>query len=178
MKKTKKNGVLVWITGLPGSGKTTLAIELYKHLEDQIPAVCIDGDAVRDIMGNDLSHNMKDRLINAYRIARLNKHLVNHNLTVICSTVSLFSEIHDWNRKNFKKMIEVYIDVPMETLIQRDQKKMYSQALKGKQKNVRGFDQNFDIPTKPDLIIKNDGNKENLLAYSKKIEKLVLRKLK
>jgi adenylylsulfate kinase-like enzyme len=168
-----KQGVLVWITGLPGSGKTTLAQTLYKLIEDKLPSVCIDGDAIRNIMGNDLGYNMKDRLANAYRIARLNKYLVDHNLIVVCSTVSLFKEIHQWNRENIKNLIEVYIDVPMDILIKRDQKKMYTQALKGKKKNVRGFDQSFDIPEKPDLIIKNSGGLDSFLKNIKKIKKLI-----
>jgi len=167
---------LVWITGLPGSGKTTLAQTLYRFIGDKFPSVCIDGDAIRNIMGNDLGYNMKDRLANAYRIARLNKYLIEHNLIVICSTVSLFKEIHQWNRKNIKNLIEVYIDVPMDILIKRDQKKMYTQALNGKKKNVRGVDQSFDIPEKPDLIIRNNGDLDSFLKNIKKINKLIINK--
>ena len=165
--------MLIWITGLPGSGKTTLAQSLYNSMENEYPSVFIDGDAIRNIMGNDLGYNTKDRLANAYRIAKLNKYLVDHNLIVVCATVSLFKEIHQWNKDNIKNLAEIYIDVPMETLIKRDQKKMYSQALKGKKKNVRGFDQSFDIPEKPDLIIKNNKDLNSFLKNVTKINKLI-----
>ncbi|MBM2817961.1 MAG: adenylyl-sulfate kinase [Parcubacteria group bacterium] len=176
--KKIENGVLIWITGLPGSGKTTLAKNLYNSLKNKLPIVSIDGDTIRKIMGNDLGHNTKDRLSNAYRIAKLNKHLIDHNLTVICSTVSLFSEIHQWNRENIKKLIEIYIDVPMETLINRDQKKIYSQAVKGKLKNVRGFDQSFDLPKNPDLVIKNTKDIKAFLENTDIIIELIIKKLK
>ena len=172
----QKKGVLIWITGLPGAGKTTLAQELYRSIKDKLPSVCIDGDAMRNIMGKDLGYNIKDRLSNAYRIARLNKHLVDHNLTVICSTVSLFKEIHKWNRENIENLIEIYIDVPMDILIKRDQNKLYSRAIKGRKKNVRGFDQGFDMPGKPDLIIKNSGNLDSFLLNKNKIRKLIFNK--
>ena len=175
-KENKKKGILIWVTGLPGSGKTTLAKTLYDLIKNRTPSVLIDGDMVREMMGNDLGHDVKDRLTNAYRIAKINKHLVGHNLIVICSTVSLFSEIHRWNRKNIKNLIEIYIDTPMETLIRRDQKKMYSKAIRGKTKNVRGFDQKFDIPKQPDLIIKNNKDKKSFLKNTNKIIELILKK--
>ncbi len=175
-QKMNKQGVLIWITGLPGSGKTTLAQALYESIKDRLPSVCIDGDAIRNIMGNDLGYSTKDRLTNAYRIARLNKYLVDHNLTIICSTVSLFKEIHQWNRKNIKNLIEIYIEVPMDILIERDQKNIYTQAIKGRRRNVRGFDQDFDVPERPNLIIKNDKDLNLFLKNVNKINKLIKKK--
>lgn len=177
-EQNTKKGILIWITGLSGSGKTTMAKALYDLLKDEMPSVLIDGDTVRKIMGHDLGHNVKDRLVNAYRIAKINKHLTDHNLIVICSTVSLFSEIHKWNRGNIENLIEIFIDAPMETLIRRDQKKIYSQAIKGKMKNVRGFDQGFDVPKQPDLIIKNNKDLGSFLNNTDKIIKLIFKKLK
>jgi len=174
--KQKDNGMLVWITGLPGSGKTTLANAVYKKIGLVIPAIHIDGDHFRAIMGNDLGHSMKDRLENAYRITRLNKHLTDQGITVICSTVSLFREIHRWNRKNHKKLMEIYIDTPMDILMRRDQKGMYTGAAKKQVKNVRGFDQGFDMPQKPDMIIRNTGSLKNFLLHTEKIVRTIKRR--
>lgn len=164
-RKKQKPVSLIWITGLPGSGKTTFAQALYDALKDTRPCIVTDGDAVREIMGRDLGYNTKDRLSNAYRIARLNKYLLDHGLTVICATVSLFKEIHEWNRAHIPHLVEVYIETPMELLIVRDQKGMYSRAVRGTQKNVRGFDQSFDAPERPDFIIKNDRDMEAFLKH-------------
>lgn len=163
-------GILVWITGLPGSGKTTLAKKIYEDVKNKYPCVMIDGDHLREIMGQDLGYTKKDRLINAYRIAKLNKHLVDNNIIVICSTVSLFKEIHEWNRSYIKNLLEIYIEVPMEILIKRNPKKIYSRALKGKLKNVYGVNQRFDIPPQPHLIIKNAGKLHSFLKKAGEIK--------
>ena len=180
MKRARndKKGVLVWITGLPGSGKTTLAKTLHGLMKNNIPSVLVDGDAVREIMGHDLGYNIKDRLANAYRIVKLNKLLTDHGLVVLCPTVSLFSEIHRWNKNNIENLIEIFIDVPMEVLISRDQKGMYSAAVRGKKKNVRGINQKFDVPKKPHFTIRNHGDLDSFLKNAGMIKKMILRKMK
>lgn len=178
MKRINK-GLLVWITGLPGTGKTTLAKKIYQLIGNQLPAVCIDGDVIREIMGNDLKYNTKDRLLNAYRIARLNKYLVEHKLVVLCSTASLFKEIHQWNRKNIDNLIEVLIEVPKKDLhkSKRHPKNLYELAKNKEIKNVYGIDQKFDYPVKPDMKILNGKNLEQFLRNAQFIKKMIIKKL-
>lgn len=158
-------GIIIWITGLPGSGKTTLAKALYQEIKDILPTICIDGDQMRKIMGGDLGYAQNDRLKNAYRIVNLAEMLVQNQMVTICSTVSLFHEIHDYLKKNFEESIVVFIDTPLDILIERDQKQLYSSALAGTIENVRGINQSYDIPYHKDYHIVNDGDINHLFSY-------------
>lgn len=174
MKRNK--GVLIWITGLPGSGKTTLAQEVHRLLKNKTPVVFMDGDIFREIMGNELGYSKIDRLKNARRIARMNHYLIEHGISVVCATVSLYKEIHDWNRKHIKKLIEVFIEVPFEILKKRDSKKLYSRAKSGKIMDLVGIHQGFDMPKSPDMIVTNHGSREAFLSHAKGIAKQALTK--
>jgi len=173
----RKDGVLVWITGLPGSGKTTLSREVYELIKHVVPSIRMDGDVFREIMGNDLGYNMADRKVNAFRLAKMNKYLVEHGLVVVCATVSLFNEIHKWNRDNITNVIEVYINVPEEILHSRDQKNMYSQAKAGENNHVYGINQPYEVPEKPEIVINNDGSIGKLLSKAEEIKDLIMHKI-
>ena len=169
MIKKTTHPYLIWITGLPGAGKTTLAKEVYRLLKGKRPTVLMDGDVFREIMGNDLGYSSTDRLKNAQRLARMNHYLIQHGITVVCSTVSLFKEIHAWNKKKFPHFLEVYIEVSAETLHERDQKKLYSQ--KNLRNDVVGIHQIFDKPQNPDIIIENAKGLRSFLSNAERIIK-------
>jgi adenylylsulfate kinase len=150
-------GTVVWITGLPGSGKTTLATEVERFLRGRSAAVVrLDGDVFREAMGNDLGYTREDRLRNAWRLARMCKLLSDQGLDVVCATVSLFREIHEWNRASLARYVEVYLRVSRETLVARNQKGLFRKALAGEVGELVGVDQDFDEPAAPDLVIDND----------------------
>ena len=162
--------MVVWIIGLSGSGKTTLAEKIIKDANEiGLKPVLIDGDSVRDIFNNDLGYSMEDRLKNAYRICNLGKFLSDQGFCVVCSILSIFPDTRDWNRKNIKNYYEVFIDTPIEILIERDPKKLYKNYKSGEIKNVVGMDIDFPAPINADLKIINDGSREKLLDNSKKI---------
>lgn len=161
---------LIWITGLSGSGKTTIGKEVYKKLKIKYTnTVFLDGDSFREVLGNDLSHNLEDRKENARRIARMCNFLVSQGISVICATMSLYAEIHKYNRENFKHYFEIFIKCDMEELIKRDQKGLYSKAISGEIKYVVGVDLPYDIPKDCDLIIEN--SKQDSL--DEKVEKII-----
>lgn len=162
-------GGVVWITGLPGAGKTTLARALHAAVRHRWAAAWLDGEAMRAIAGDALGYTTEDRLTNAYRLLRLSKHLAGQGLLVICSTVSLFAEIHEAVRRETPRHLVVYLDVPMGTLMRRDQKALYSRAAAGTAVNVRGFDQPYDVPRDPDYTIRNDGDLEALLRHEARL---------
>lgn len=151
-----KNSWLIWITGLSGSGKTTIGNALYLKLKLTYKnIVFLDGDSFREILGNDLGHNPKDRLENAYRIHRMCKFLVSQNIHVVCATMSLYKEIHELNRKKIENYMEIFIECDRDELIRRDQKGLYTQAIKGERTDVVGVNLPYDKPDKANLIINN-----------------------
>lgn len=147
---------LVWITGLAGSGKTTIAKRVYEQVKKkQTNVFFLDGDIFREILGGSSGYTREDRFDVAMQISRMCKCLVEQNINVICSTISLFKEVHEFNRKNIKNYYEILIDCDMKELIKRDKNGIYSRALKGELNNVVGVDISFHKPTNCDLIVDN-----------------------
>lgn len=162
--------MLVWITGLSGSGKTTIGKEVYKHLKSiHINSIFLDGDDFREILGNDLGHNPESRLENAKRIHRMCKFLTSQDINVVCATMSLYKEIHELNRKEIKKYYEIFIDCDIDELIRRDQKGLYSKALNQERDDVVGINLAYDKPHNCELIIENSEQKE----LDKKVKKIL-----
>ena len=162
--------MVVWLIGLSGAGKTTLAEQIVHDAnKDNLKTVLIDGDVIREIFNNDLGYSREDRLKNAQRVCQLSKFLSDQNINVVCAILSIFPETRLWNKKNIDNYYEVFIDTPIETLVKRDSKGLYSKFQRGEISNVAGMDIDFPIPEDPDLIINNNGSKEDLLNYSKQI---------
>jgi len=170
--------MIVWIIGLSGAGKTTLANEVVANVRsDQGNVVLIDGDKVREVFGNDLGHTMEDRLTNARRMCQLCKLLDDQGINVVCAILSLFPESQSWNRKNLKTYYEVFIDTPMQDLIERDSKGIYRKFQRGEIRDVAGMDIEFPRPDSADLIINNTNSKGILLDYAKGIAEKILSKI-
>jgi adenylylsulfate kinase-like enzyme len=166
--------MVVWIIGLSGAGKTTLANEVVAHVRRiNQNVVFIDGDMVRDVFANDLGHTMKDRRTNANRICRLGKLLDDQGINVVCAILSLFPESRSWNRENLSNYHEVFIDTPMKDLVQRDYKGLYRKYNSGEIHDVAGMDIDFQRPENADLIIKNISSKEELLRFGRPIAKKI-----
>lgn len=164
--------MVIWIIGLSGSGKTTLANEIVANTNiESKNTILLDGDLIREIFGNDLGYSMEERLLNANRICQLGKFLDDQGINVVCSILSIFPETREWNRKNVRDYYEVFIDVPIEMLVERDSKGIYGKYNRGEISEVVGMDINFPIPDKVDLVIKNIKSKSDLLSYAKYIVK-------
>lgn len=147
---------LFWVTGLSGSGKTTFAKKLLERLNStDKKTILLDGDVMREIFENDLDYSLQARLKTAHQYSRLASFLIKNDVNVICSTISLFHEIQEWNRKNIHGYIEIFVKVDLEELVKRDSKKIYSQAKSGKLKNVVGVDITPEFPKNPDIILDN-----------------------
>ena len=84
--------------------------------------------------------------------------IADQGIDVICCTVSLFHEVQAWNRENFARYMEIFLDVPMDILERRNQKGMYKKAKAGEMKNVMGVDQKMEFPLRPDIHFVNDGH--------------------
>ena len=148
--------MVIWITGLSGAGKTTLASKVYEKLKSkQEHVVFLDGDILREVLGVS-GYTYNERYEQAEKIHNLCKLLDQQGIDVVCATMSLFHNIQEKNRATFKKYCEVYVDVKMEQLIERNQKGLYSGALSGEIKNVVGIDVACEVPRCPDVIIENN----------------------
>ena len=162
--------MVVWLIGLSGSGKTTLANEIVEVANKKSKnTVLLDGDIVREIFDNDIGYSMEDRLLNAKRICRIGKLINDQGINVVCAILSIFQETRDWNRENIKDYYEVFIDTPIDVLIDRDSKRIYSRYDKGEISEVVGMDIKFQTPSESNLVIKNNKSEEKLLSYAKKI---------
>lgn len=155
----EKAGMLYWITGLSGAGKTTIGTGLYNELRrKQDNVVFLDGDILKDIIDGQPGYNEADRRKRAMKYAMLCKMLTEQGMAVICCTISMYDEVREWNRKNNKCYIEVFLKVSIETLIKRDQKGMYTRYQKGEFKNLAGLDMQVEFPKNPDIVIENNGS--------------------
>ena len=163
---------LIWITGLSGSGKTSIGKEVFKKLKKFEPATLfLDGDNYRELFDS-YGYSREDRLVVAKKIIKLCYFLIQQDINVVCCTISLFNEIHKENRRLFDEYYEIYISCQMEELVRRDQKGLYSKALAGKINNVVGVDIDFDMPTQPFLSLDNSKKEtfnKNITLICKKI---------
>lgn len=166
--------MVVWLVGLSGAGKTTLANKVVTDANQKnINTVLLDGDVIREVFGNDLGYTMEDRLLNAQRICQLGKFLDGQGINVVCAILSIFPETREWNREHIENYYEVFIDTPIETLVDRDTKGIYGKFNRGEISDVAGMDIKFPVPNHADLIIDNSGSEADLLSHSVKIVELI-----
>ncbi len=149
--------MVIWLTGLQGSGKTTISKALMKALRDKRKNVVIlDGDQIRDALGN-FEYDVNSRKLLSRTYAKLSEFISQQDTFVICATVSMFHSVREWNRENIKDYYEIYVKTPPHILKKRNQKSLLSQASQSQIKYVHGFDIEIEEPKYPDLIIENDG---------------------
>ena len=152
--------MIIWIIGLSGAGKTTLA-NLIKNKFDEINKknVILDGDEVRAHFNHDLSHSLSDRKKNAQRIINFCKLLEKQDINVIVPILHNFIDQRKANKKEFKNYFEIYIEAKKKTLFKRDHKKIYSNFKNNRIKNVVGLDLKFYPPQNPNIVLKSEKNK-------------------
>jgi adenylylsulfate kinase len=151
-------GTTYWITGLPGSGKTTIARLLCARLRTEgSPAILIDGDRMREILGSTFGYGRAEREKLSGIYGRWCQELNLQGTDAVCATVSMFEAARQWNRRNLDNYREIYLRVPFSVLRQRDPKTLYANAAKGRINDIPGLDQPFDEPCAPDIVIDNCG---------------------
>ena len=163
-------GVVIWITGLSGAGKSVIAQKTHELIRSHVSNVVLtDGDEFRALMGDELGHDHQGRLKNAYRIARFCKFLADQDTHVVCATMSLFPECQEWNREHIKRYFEVYVRVPLEELVRRDPKGLYARTLAGEEQGLVGIDLAFTEPRHPDLVIDNGQERSDFTDVAREI---------
>lgn len=154
----RPEGIVWWITGLSGAGKTTVSRVVRDGLSlSGRTAVLLDGDAMRAVLGDTAAHGQDDRRRLAMTYARLARELAAQGIDVVCATISMFHEVRAWNRGNVRRYVEIYLRVPLSELERRDPCGLYTRARRGEAADVVGIDVPFEEPDAPDLVIDNFG---------------------
>lgn len=150
---------VLWLTGLSGSGKSTIARELERALHHQGKlAQVLDGDNIRSGINSDLSFSLEDRQENIRRIAEIAKLYLNTGIITICSFISPTIEIRNMVQKivGDADFIEVYINAPIEICEQRDVKGLYQKARAGEIKGFTGIDSPYEAPRHPAIEVRTN----------------------
>ena len=152
-----KKGTVYWITGLDGSGKTTIGNALYYKMKKSTPVVLFDGDILKEIAGGGVpGYTKEERLARARRYSVLCKLLSDQGIDVLICTISMFDTVREWNRDNFAHYIEVFLDVSMDVLKKRDKKGLYANAIS--QDHIPGLHYDPEFPKEPDIVLHTDGS--------------------
>jgi len=154
---TEQQGFVLWMTGLSGAGKTTIALELLEQLADRnLRLERLDGDVVRESLTRDLGFSKEDRTKNIERITFVAKLLSRNGVGTICSFISPYQAVRDHVRDNTTNFLEVFVDAPLEVVIDRDVKGMYKKAIAGEIPNFTGISDPFEAPENPDIHLRTD----------------------
>jgi adenylyl-sulfate kinase len=152
-------GLTLWLTGLSGSGKSTITQALYTKLKDLNPKIKIeilDGDEIREHLCRDLGFSREDRLKNIERIAFLAGKISKHGVLVIVPVIAPYQSARDLARQLSENFVEVFISASLETVKSRDPKGLYKKALSGEIKNFTGVSDPYEIPENPDILIETE----------------------
>ncbi len=149
----------IWLTGLSGSGKSTIANHLEKKLyQEGFVTKIFDGDTVRSTLTKDLDFTYEGRMQNIKRIAQINKEFLECGIIIINSFISPAKAMRMMASEIIGKddFLEVYVKCPLHLCEKRDTKKLYSQARKGKIKNFTGINSFYEAPENPEIVIDNE----------------------
>jgi adenylyl-sulfate kinase len=151
---TRNKGFTLWFTGLPCSGKSTLARLVAVELERRgYGTEILDGDVVRTHLTKGLGFSKADRDENIRRIGFVCKLLSKHGAVAIAAAISPYRNIREEIRSTIENFVEVHVKAPIEVCITRDVKGMYRKALAGEIKNFTGIDDPYEAPIAPEVIV-------------------------
>ena len=150
-------GFTVWLTGLSGAGKTTIAAHLEQQLRLRGRAVeVLDGDVVRTHLSKGLGFSREDRDTNILRIAFVSRLLTRQGVAVISAAISPYASTRLQAREQIGDFVEVYVCCPLDELVRRDVKGLYARALRGEMANFTGVSDPYEAPEHPEVVVETD----------------------
>ena len=153
----KKDGIVVWLTGLSGSGKTTIAQKLKELIITRnVNVEILDGDIVRTFLSQGLGYSKNDREINIRRVGYVANLLSSNGVIVIVALISPYRAIRDEVRLMTNNFIEVYVNAPIQTCEMRDVKGLYAAVRSGEITGFTGIDDPYEAPLQADIICFTD----------------------
>lgn len=161
-------GVTVWLTGLSGAGKTTIARQIEAELKARNCKVeVLDGDLIRTWLSQGLGFSKKDRDINVRRVGFVANLLSRNGVVVIAAMISPYQEIRDEIRAINQDFVEVHVSTPLEVCEARDVKGLYAKARAGEIKGFTGIDDPYEVPVNPEVVCKS--GKESVEESANKV---------
>lgn len=153
-------GGIAWLTGLSGAGKTTLATAVSQRMATTRPVELLDGDELRLYVSAGLGFTRADRDTNVHRIAYIGRLLAKHGVLVFVAAISPYAD----TRAELKRLsesaghpfIEIFVNAPLATVVERDVKGLYKRALAGEIPHFTGVSDPYEPPPQPDLEVRTD----------------------
>lgn len=167
----RQHGVMVWFTGLSGSGKSTIAIALERELHKRgLLCRILDGDNIRSGINNNLGFSEADRVENIRRIAEVSKLFIDTGIVTIAAFISPNNDIREMAANIIGKedFLEIYVSTPLEECERRDVKGLYAKARRGEIKNFTGISAPFEVPVHPALTLDT-----SLLSLEESVNRLL-----
>ncbi|HEY5547139.1 MAG TPA: adenylyl-sulfate kinase [Gemmatimonadaceae bacterium] len=151
------NGATLWFTGLPSSGKSTIAREVFQRLLDRgLPVELLDGAEVRESLSRGLSFSKEDREEHIRRIGYVAKLLSRNGVIAICAAVSPYRATRDEVRRNTTHFVEIYVECPVAVAEARDRDGWYARARRGEVQDFTGVNAPYEPPDSPEVHIRSD----------------------
>ena len=145
---------VIWLTGIPGSGKTTLALELQKFYQKKgLPIEILDGDEIRKTLSKDLGFSPEDRKEHNRRVIFVAQILAKNGVTTIIPLISPYRETRANARKEIPDFVEVWVKASVDECKKRDPKGLYKKALAGEIKNLTGLQAPYEEPENAELVL-------------------------
>jgi len=157
MIRDNEKGLVVWLTGLPCSGKTTISKEIEKYFrEKKLPVQRLDGDVVRGTINSDLKFSKADRDENIRRVTYIARMFADNSVNVVVAFVSPYQKMRDFAREICPNFNEVYVKCDVGECRKRDVKGMYKKALAGDILDFTGVQDPYEEPINPEIILETN----------------------
>jgi adenylylsulfate kinase len=157
VKRNDQTAFAVWITGLPASGKSTLAVELARQIRALGTEVTVlESDALRKIFSTSSRYDEQDREYFYGSVAFIGRVLTEHGISVIFDATANRRAYRDLARQQIPRFIEVFVECPLEICIERDPKGIYGKAREGVASHVPGVQAVYEPPASPDVVVRGE----------------------